>query len=1130
MPHRRPAPLTRLACCALVLLAACQQPKQPEVDVEVLHTEPPASVTSNCPALPSDWLAALPTQSRRIEPAHCSSHVGTPLFAWGHAADRLAGSPYQLTVRPVGGAAVQNLAGLTEPRARLTAALSAGEYEWAVIHAGASGVQQSTQWRRFTVTASDGQVRAQDLVDGTQLAAQVAARARPRSFTTGSSAESLRTFAQQPEHLPALTLLRARANAATSAAVTATAPGLDTSSALARAQSLATLVQGARSERQSVEALSLLAKLDANANFLAAAKRRLLALAGWPSNGSSGEASSSAANAETSLALAQGLDLLWNDLSAAERSQVSVALRDRLQQAANGWAQLDREPFAQAIQPNLRLHLQALLLAAGAFPEAQTLLARAWELHRHQLYLWGFDGNHGSAVAQSWQQFAAQATAAAAVRVVAGVNLYDLSVIRRSAEPLLALTAPGAALAAPFGDEAETRNLYDRHSAALRLHAQQSRDLASIWYWQAKATNVSSPQDASIWQLLLLGVSRQDLPVGSTTVANDWYSPQAGLAALHTDIRRADRSSVFFRSSRHGAYGAAQAEQNAIVFVSQGQSLLVSAGTTPFAGSAHHRHTRASRYKNTLSVDGGFGQAESAVGAARPTDPLFNMDAAGSLTRTQSAGAYAAVTGDATAAYRAVDPARNVWVPLLSNAVRSVVMDKANGLVFVYDWATSSQARQWELNWHSPNPFNADASTVRATNGVASVCLDRHGPATQFSQTQAWTVAPEIAAPAPASARFSTLSRSLEFAHLTVLRESCRTVPLQVTQNGAQITVLVNGRDTLQFDRRALSLPSGLVASSPVNVTTTSSSPAASAGSGTTGAGSGLTGEAAAIAALEQQPLRNVMSVSRSDIGAQLNADASSQTDTGWSGINCYGQYGNWTRFQPDGIRGTKLPDGDTLRFGLVTDPLNPQRKVFALRVHKDDVLTSGAKRCEVLAPGAGSTALPVGKDFWYAFSIRIVEGAITSGDDQLLSQWHVYGVPIFSLLVKDGRLRIENRFNANAALSAGTTTLVTPWRDSVPATNRWMHFVVKARISAFEKDAPYITVWRNGTLLFDRKGPIGLNSTALPFAKLGFYHWINQNTWDAKVPVRTIHLNQAVTVLDPGNRYNEATLRAMVL
>lgn len=278
-----------------------------------------------------------------------------------------------------------------------------------------------------------------------------------------------------------------------------------------------------------------------------------------------------------------------------------------------------------------------------------------------------------------------------------------------------------------------------------------------------------------------------------------------------------------------------------------------------------------------------------------------------------------------------------------------------------------------------------------------------------------------------------------------------------------------------------------------------------------------------------QAPIGQSTALVATDLAAELDGDALVPTQTNWSGINCHGQYGNWTRFMPAGIHGSRLSDGSTMRFGLVSDPLSPKRKVFVIRVHKDDPLTSNAKRCEVLAPGSGNTALPTRQDFWFAFSIRLVEGYISRGDDQLLMQWHVDGTPILALLLKDGRLRIESRHNAFVAPTPANTSLATPWRDSQQATDNWMHFVIKARISPLPVDAPYLTVWRNGAQLFDRKGPIGFNSVSLPFAKLGFYHWVNLNNWDESAPTRTVHLRHAVIVKDPLGRYNEAMLRAMV-
>jgi len=276
---------------------------------------------------------------------------------------------------------------------------------------------------------------------------------------------------------------------------------------------------------------------------------------------------------------------------------------------------------------------------------------------------------------------------------------------------------------------------------------------------------------------------------------------------MHVDAKASARTSVFFRSSRFGAFNHSHADQNSLVYVSQGKPLLISSGYYPYYNSPHHRIvTRATRYKNALTFDGGIGQSESAAGAIKPTEPLYSMDARGDIIYSEVRGALSAVTGDAALAYRANDPQTGKWTPLLSNAIRSIVMDRANGITLVYDWATSTKARQWELNYHSPNPFTADASTVKASKDTSSVCLDRYGPATNFTQTMAWDVAPETAMPAQAHGRFTALTPSTELVHLTVLRDSCKIVPVQVSQQGSRIAVTV-GNQVISFDKRQTLLP-----------------------------------------------------------------------------------------------------------------------------------------------------------------------------------------------------------------------------------------------------------------------------------------------------------------------------------
>ncbi|MBN8506279.1 MAG: heparinase II/III family protein [Burkholderiales bacterium] len=819
MPHRRPAPLTRLACAALVLLAACQQPKAPQVDVEALHAEPPATGSSTCPALAADYLSLLPTHQRRIEPEDCSRWSQTPLFAWGEPRDRLAGSSYSLYVRTPGSGVLLSRTGLADPRLRLGQNLPAGNYEWAVGYTHTSGKTITSAWRRFSVEATarslsvgdSAAASVLDLPDGAAIAAIAAAKARPRMLPTGSSYASLRTAAQQGDHAAVLRLLRSRAAWYVTQAIPAN-PDIAFASAgtdsLAQVKVMRGLVQTARSERFNIEYLALIGRLDGNAAMLSQARARTLALAAWSPTGPSSEKNADQANREVFLALAQGLDLMWEDFSGTERSLITTALRSRLLQTFEALSLLNTQPFDSHSQTNVRFVTQALMLAVGlpGFAEAQTLLTRAWEMGVFSLETWGKDGGFGNGTAYAWYAFNGLVPYGAAVRVMTGVNLYQVPVLRRAGEQLMAFTPPNWAQASAFGDEMETRNLYDQYSAGFyRLHAQQTRSPIDAWYWRAKPANVTAPNDASIWQVLLLGVDSSALPAPVAPAANDWFSADTGQAAMHVDMKRSDRTSVFFRASRYGAFNHSHADQNSLVYVSQGMPLLVNAGYYPYYNSPHHKNTRSTRFKNALTYDGGYGQSE-VLGASKPADPFHSMDAAGALTRTQTLGTLSAVTGDATLAYRSVDLNRGTWTPNLSSAVRSVVMDKTNGVTLVYDWATSATARQWELNFHSPNPFAVNAASVSASNGAASVCLDRYGPASQFTQTSAWEVAPETAQAAQAHGRFTVLARSTEFAHLTVLRDSCRTVPVTVQQTGTQINVIVAGRQTAVFDKRALSL------------------------------------------------------------------------------------------------------------------------------------------------------------------------------------------------------------------------------------------------------------------------------------------------------------------------------------
>lgn len=239
--------------------------------------------------------------------------------------------------------------------------------------------------------------------------------------------------------------------------------------------------------------------------------------------------------------------------------------------------------------------------------------------------------------------------------------------------------------------------------------------------------------------------------------------------------------------------------------MSRGRDLLISGGYYPWWMSPHHAAVnRATRFKNALTFDGGVGQAEDSV-TLRPRD---SRDARGALLTLARTAGWAVATGDATLAYRRYDPSTKTWSPLLANAVRSVAYNATAGVAVLYDWATSQTARRWELNFNAPTPVGASGRHATVANDGATACIDTYGPDGTFTTSTGFHVPPENGSPDQHQARFTAAAASSELAAITVLREDCRAVAVDVTFDGARATVAVGGMQQLSFDGRSASISS----------------------------------------------------------------------------------------------------------------------------------------------------------------------------------------------------------------------------------------------------------------------------------------------------------------------------------
>jgi hypothetical protein len=359
-----------------------------------------------------------------------------------------------------------------------------------------------------------------------------------------------------------------------------------------------------------------------------------------------------------------------------------------------------------------------------------------------------------------------------------------------------------------FGDGAENTDQYSSDvKDHFRLYAAVTRQPEHDWYWRAGAA--LTPTNAVINPLhyMLLGL---DLPAvtAAPPASSSSLFADAGVVAMHSNVRASDRSSVFFRSSRFGSFNHSFADQNAFTLVSNGRDLLITGGYYPWFLSPHHATvTRATRYKNALTFDGGIGQAEPVANPSSPGRPMQSMDTRGELINYRVSGKWTVATGDATLAYRGWDEANHKWRPLLNSAIRTVAYNRLEKVVVIYDWATSERDRRWELNFNGLEAFNASATSARVTNNTASACIAVYGNAGSFSTTQGFAVAPEKKYPTQYQARYRTSAATPELVAVTVIREDCRTVPVTVIATGTLASVSINGGSALTFDRRSATLP-----------------------------------------------------------------------------------------------------------------------------------------------------------------------------------------------------------------------------------------------------------------------------------------------------------------------------------
>lgn len=733
--------------------------------------------------------------ARRVLPKNCSVvGVATPVLSWVQPVTYKADTNFVVHIKAE--LPVSNTFDATYttkvPRLLVPVTLPPGTYIWTVAYTKGDGSTVQGQGRRFAILTRD----LFSIPTAAAMADLVLAKSHPRILATGASFAAIAAKAKGGDYKSAFE------NYVTMAATYVTKPIPDVPQNLTLADfgndqdKFDAWKHGLRNqildESMYVQNLGFAYYFTGNVAYRDAAIHRLQSLAAWPTNGATSEAVQDQVNREIYLLLAIGLDLFQDHLNEAAqqpiRNAIVTTLKNRL--AQTNFASFNRYPYDSHLLTAVLYATEAMMYAAGT-PGLSTDTGKAdlmkfWDLATTTLGSWGgaLDGGYANGGGYGWYETAEVARFMAATRLVAGIDLTRVPAAGNAGDAQLALSAPLDNIRQAFGDEADNTEHYKTYSGdTSRLFALVTGKPEQEWYWRQKPENLANKWLFSPIHFMMLGSSATPVePSTVPAVANSFLFEDAGYVALHSKTTDLMRTSLYFRSSRFGSFNHSHADQNAFTFASKGKDLLISGGVYDgYMTSFHKLVTRATRFKNALTFDGGIGQAEPTQTPIAPGAPIESMDANGKLVNFYDNGAWAVATGDATNAYTA----------LLTAAYRTVAYNRNEHVAVIYDYASSSVARTWELNFQTltaNNPVVSDG-ILKLVNAPASACIQVYGPEGSYAITNGFPLTPIKATDSQSQVRFSTKKKSQAFTSVTVIREDCRTVPVSMTLSGAAATI-----------------------------------------------------------------------------------------------------------------------------------------------------------------------------------------------------------------------------------------------------------------------------------------------------------------------------------------------------
>lgn len=267
------------------------------------------------------------------------------------------------------------------------------------------------------------------------------------------------------------------------------------------------------------------------------------------------------------------------------------------------------------------------------------------------------------------------------------------------------------------------------------------------------------------------------------------------------------------------------------------------------------------------------------------------------------------------------------------------------------------------------------------------------------------------------------------------------------------------------------------------------------------------------------------LSCSNPDVLVIASADAPLAGQSGY-GAQVMGKHPRPSAIGEDGVHGTPLPGGETLRLGKVQDPVDPSRKAFAFAVAPEDPKTSGSWRSEL----SFAHNIEHDKVYWAALSVYVYDWGDIGRDDKAL-----FGVQLHS---GDNKRRLSPVFAINTAghrhLQVVTRSSASPEpspRDTKTyrheehrlSFGRWIDFTFKFKLNT--QGRGFLYAWMDGKKIAEHEGSLGFNTPGFKdYLKFGYYNW---SRFDSP---RKVLVRSPMVVLDPtGEKYKPGDLRELV-